>query len=221
MTGKPMTIISKKQVFLAASAIAAIAGVALSMPNAVSAARLATYDFEFKFGDNTNGIGYIVVDKENQSSRPNGTLIREGDSLYRNDRWVDFSFVHSLYGTPYTYTKANLVPNSSYFFAYNPPKGSPDYFTYGSFQGVLGVLFNNGIRLEARDSTTNQGTFGYANFNYVTSFNLTERKVLPLPAPAKPVPVPAFALGIVAAGGWIASKQLRRQTKAVKQEVLV
>lgn len=201
-----MTTISKKQNFLAASVIATMAGVALSIPSAASAATLTTYDFEFQFADNTNGIGYIVVDKGNQSSRPNGTLIREGDSFYRQDKWIDFSF--ASFGM--TYTKADLA--FGFLSTYDPANNSPDYSTYGGFQGGVGLSIPNRGFLQAQDSTSNFGNRIITSFVPVTSFSLTERKA---------VPVPAFALGIVAAGGWIGAKQLRRKTKGVKQEVSV
>ena len=203
-----MTTIFKKQGFLAASAIAAIAGVALSIPNSVSAANLATYDFEFKFADNSSGSGYITVDKDN---RTGGFIAPAPDaydySYWSKDQWVDFSFAYL--GT--TYTKAD-TKNNPYFGAYDFPTSSSLYPYFGSYLVDISATLSDGKYFYGAYDSNNYNTYGHIDRIAASSFSLTERKA---------VPVPAFAFGIVAAGGWIASKQLRRQTKAVKQEVAV
>ncbi|MBD2186629.1 hypothetical protein [Pseudanabaena mucicola] len=202
-----MTTIPQKQGFLAASAIAAMAGVALSIPNAVSAANLATYDFEFKFANNTSGSGYITLDKDNKSYSE--STDDYDYSLWGQAQWLDFSFAYL--GT--TYTKAD-VP-SSYLQLYEFPTSSPFYPSNGSFLAGIQILANVGNEYKSFIGSASL-SFNYGqidnNLDTFGPFSLTERR---------PVPVPAFAFGIVAAGGWIASKQLRRQTKAVKQEVAV
>ncbi|MDX2255882.1 MAG: hypothetical protein NW214_10225 [Pseudanabaenaceae cyanobacterium bins.39] len=201
-----MTIISKKQVFLAASAIAAMAGVALSMPNAVSAARLATYDFEFKFANNTKGVGYITVDKDYAiKTIRSGSYGIDASDWYRN-QWIDFSFAY----LGATYTKADARYNS-FLSLTSFPTSSNYYYQYGSYAKFITVYkTDNTVLFDGVDSE--KYDTGNVLGNYTNSFSLTERKA---------VPVPALTFGIVAAGGWIASKQLRRKTKAVKQEVSV
>ena|GEM_PF-5660951 len=213
-----MTTISKKQNFLAASAIAAMTSFALSISNAVSAANLTTYDFEYSFGNLASGIGHITVDK-NDPSFSSGVTTKS----YTIPKWLDFNLVYSQYGRTYNFTKSDL--SFGVLYAYNYSKGVvPNYYeydTYGDFRNYFEFTLKNGYQANGQDSATNFDTFLVDRQLglFTRAFSLTERQVLPVPA--KPVPVPAFALGIVAAGGWIASKQLRRQTKAVKKEVAV
>jgi hypothetical protein len=203
-----MKITSKKQGFLAASAIAAMAGVALSIPNAVSAANFATYDFEFKFANNASGIGHITVDKDDASFVSSQSGYYGYDYLeWQQNKWVDFSFAY----LGKTYTKSDVIP-SSYFFVENFETSSIYHSMFGSFHGFINASTSDGKSFFGNVYSNNHDVYGYIDSIRASSFSLTERKA---------VPVPAFALGIVAASGWIASKQLRRQTKAIKQEVAV
>ena len=197
-----MTTISQKQSSLAVAALALIAGVALSVPNSVSAANLATYDFEFKFTDTTTGNGFITVDKDDVSHFDNNSGYDY--SLWVQHKWVDFSF--GYLGT--TYTKADAMPNS-YFARYDIPNGSVFYPDYGNSFSIISASRSDGKSLHGQASATGYNPNGYVDGNYATSFTITPRAV----------PVPGFAFGIVAAGGWLASKQLRRKTQTAKQSV--
>ena len=227
-----MTTISQKQSSLAVAALAFIAGVALSVPS-VSAANLATYDFEFKFADTTSASGFITVDKDDKTSFSSNSSY--DSSAWSQPKWVDFSYAY----LGKTLIKADAA-TSSYFYAYDFPNSSPFHHIFGSFYGIMSLnsrpLFYGqtpATGLYGQASST--GYLGYGSFDYdsslVTSFTLTPRAVpVPVPVPgfalgivavpvAVPVPVPGFAFGIVAAGGWLASKQLRRKTQTAKQSV--
>ena len=193
-----MTTISQKQSSLAVAALAFMAGVALSVPNSVSAANLATYDFEFKFADATTGNGFITVDKDNKSNSISNSSF--DFSRWSQPQWVDFSFAYL--GTTYTKADANSF---SYFVTYNFPNNS----VYGSSLNAISASRSDGKYLYGQASATGYDTGGYVDNNFATSFTITPRAV----------PVPGFAFGIVAAGGWLASKQLRRKTQTAKQSV--
>lgn len=200
-----MTTIFQKPSSLAVAALALIAGVALSVPNSVSAANLATYDFEFKFADATTGSGFITVDKDNKS----GSLSYPAPdsystSLWYQPKWVDFSFAYL--GTTYTKADANT---SSYFQTIDFPNDSSYYPDYGSSFNAISASRSDGKYFYGQASATGLYTSGIVDGNGATSFTLTPRAV----------PVPGFAFGIVAAGGWLASKQLRRKTQTAKQSV--
>ena len=107
-----------------------------------------------------------------------------------------------------TYTKADADPYS-YFQTYDFPNDSAYHPYYGSSLGVIYAARSDGKYLNGADSSTGYYDYGYIDGNYATSFTLTPRAV----------PVPGFAFGIVAAGGWLASKQLRRKTQTAKQSV--
>lgn len=175
-----MTIVSNKQGFLAVSAIAAIAVVAISIPNTVSASNLITYDFEFKFADNSSGIGYITVNRYNSAYQV----------LYR-DEWHGFGFTY----LGKTFTTSNVSYGSTFY---------PGFISFKAYDFET----NNITQFIGRGSSAY--VYDYRRYDLPTRY-----------FSMKAVPVPAFALGIVAAGGWIALKQLRCKTKAVKQEAHV
>ena len=198
-----MTTISQKQSSLAVAALALIAGVALSVPNSVSAANLATYDFEFKFADATTGNGFITVDNDNKFNFTSNSSF--DFSIWYQPQWVDFSFAYL--GT--TYTKADATYDSV-FFTYDFPNNSVYYPIYGSSLNTISAYRSDGKSLYGQGSSNGNEVYGVVDGN-PSSFTLTPR--------SKAVPVPGFAFGIVAAGGWLASKQLRRKTQTAKQSV--
>ena len=206
-----MTTISQKQSSLAVAALAFIAGVALSVPNSVSAANLATYDFEFKFADTTTASGFITFDKDDKSESGSNLALYSSDysfdySVWSQPKWVDFSLAYL--GT--TYTKADATPKSS-FVTYDYPNDSLLYFYHGSYLNLISLIRSDGKSLFGQADATNYTVYGIVNGDDGTLFTLTPR--------SKAVPVPGFAFGIVAAGGWLASKQLRRKTQTAKQSV--
>ncbi|MEI6065420.1 MAG: hypothetical protein WCQ26_12560, partial [Pseudanabaena sp. ELA748] len=136
-------------------------------------------------------------------------------SIWNQPKWVDFGFAYL--GT--TYTKADAT-SDSYFLTYDIPNDSALYPEYGRFVGqisasrsdgksLLAQASSNGKSPSGQTSATGYYGYGYVDGNYTPSFTLTPRAV----------PVPGFAFGIVAAGGWLASKQLRRKTQTAKQSV--
>ena len=202
-----MTTIFQKQSFLAVSALALMAGVALSVPNSVSAANLVTYDFEFTYSDTSTDSGFITIDKDDKSDFFRN--VSYDLSVWNQPKWVDFSVVYRR-GDRVSTDDRFATPDS--FFTISDFSNDPyGYSYYGSFLAKIS-LFNNSFSGQASATGYKNSGFydtGDGGDNIVTSFTLTPRAV----------PVPGFAFGIVAAGGWLASKQLRRKTQTAKQSV--
>ena len=205
-----MTTIFQKQSFLAVSALALMAGVALSVPNSVSAANLITYDFEFKVANNVTDSGFITVDKDNKSIGSDSyTAPYNYDySIWYQSQWVDFGFEG--------YTKADAKADAL-FYTVDIQNDSILYPDLGSSLRSIFVQIKDltlfGFQDDYAEYAYIDTFYGYGDRRETTSFTITPR--------SKAVPVPGFAFGIVAAGGWLASKQLRRKTQTAKQSVSV